>query len=895
MHPLSLEQSRYALAAGGQVQLPVSASDLEFLLSATRLTVVPLNNNGAAFTAGPNRAGNQIVLAASLRSSAGDYPATVTATSSTGEVRQSALDIVVSPRQTVPSNATRPPVVLLNGWETGYVNSCPVSTDSTETFGNLAQYLTADGVPVVYFFDNCKEDPNQPLETLGNDLAAFLQSITYDNGTPVTQIDVVAHSIGGLIVRSYLAGLQTNGTLTPPANTLIRKLVLIATPNFGSFVAENFAGIINAGTQSAELIPGSAFLWNLSMWNQHVDDLRGVNAISVIGNAGTYTSNLSGASLANASDGIVSLTSASMNFVAQTSANTRIVPYCHVDPSAFTNLSLEPYNCNAPGIANVTSESHYTGQIVRSFLSGTTNWSSIGNTPANDVYLTSNGGTFFGMVNSTGVQITDLARVAWGTVQLQNGGATNTIFYNDFVAGTGDYQVTSSSLGTFDCGTVTEAIGYFASARCKIATAIISVGPLASTSPRLVNSGQNITITGAALGSLCNGCKVVATPAGGTGVTLSVSSWTSTSITANLPATLSGLVNIGVFANTGKDGINVMVASPSSPAIAVTPTTLSFTSVNGSTPATQTFQITNTGGGTLTWTATSSATWLSASAASGTAPSTVTVSINPAGLAVGTYNGTIQITAAGATGSPVSVAVTLTEQGTQTGGGTITGVVNSGSFAAGIAPATWVSIFGSNLAATTYVWQASDFVNGALPTTLQGVSVTIDGKPAYIEYVSPTQINVLAPTDTAIGSVAVQATLNQQTSNVVNAQLQQFAPAFFAGTGGIVAAEHSDYTLVSAASPAKPGEVVLLFGTGFGLTNPAVSTGQLVTTPEPLANQVQISIGGATANVAYAGLIEPGLYQFNVTIPSATSGSAAVLATINGLQSQSGVTIPVQQ
>src|ERR1019366_5142032 len=278
---------------------------------------------------------NQIVLAASLRTPAGDYPATVTATSSTGEVRQSALDIVVSPRQTVPSNATRPPVVLLNGWENGYVNSCPASTDS---FGNLAQYLTADGVPVVYFFDNCKEDPNQPLETLGNDLAAFLQSITYDNGTPVTQIDVVAHSIGGLIVRSYLAGLQTNGTLTPPANTLIRKLVLIATPNFGSFVAENFAGIINAGTQSAELIPGSAFLWNLSMWNQHVDDLRGVNAISVIGNAGTYTSNLSGASLANASDGIVSLTSASMYFVAQTSANTRIVPYCHFDPSAFTNL-----------------------------------------------------------------------------------------------------------------------------------------------------------------------------------------------------------------------------------------------------------------------------------------------------------------------------------------------------------------------------------------------------------------------------------------------------------------------------------------------------------------------------------------------------------------------------
>jgi uncharacterized protein (TIGR03437 family) len=898
MHPLSLEQSRYELTPGGQVQLPVSASDQEFILTATQLTVKPVNtNSSAAFTAGPNSAGSEVILASSLRTPAGDYPSTVTATSSTGEVRQAALDIVVSPRQTVPSNATRPPVVLLNGWETGYVNSCPISADSTATFGNLAQYLTSDGVPVVYFFDNCKEDPNQPLETLGNDLATFLQSITYDNGTPVTQIDVVAHSIGGLIVRSYLAGLQTNGTLTPPATPLIRDLVLIATPNFGSFVANNFASIINAGTQSAELIPGSAFLWNLSMWNQHVDDLRGVNAISVIGNAGTYVDNLTGASLANASDGIVSTTSASMNFVAQNSTTTRIVPYCHVDPSAFTNTSLEPYNCNAPGIANVTDTSQYTGQIVRSFLSGTTAWSSIGTTPATDVYLTTNGGTFFGMVSGSGAQVTDITSVLWGTLQLQNGGDTNTIYYNDFVAGTGDYQVTSSSLGTFDCGTVTEAIGYFAAARCKIATAIVSVGPLAGTLPRVVNSGQNITISGEDFGYLCNGCNVVATPAGGSGVDLHVVSWSATTIVATLPATFSGLVNIAVLATTGTDGINMMVASPTSstPAISVAPTTLSFTSVNGSTPATQTFQITNTSGGTLNWTATSSATWLTISAASGTAPSTVTVSIDPAGLAANTYNGTIQITSSGTTGSPVTVAVALTVQGTQTGGGgTITGVANSGSFAAGIAPATWVSIFGSNLATTTYVWQASDFVNGALPTTLQGVSVTIDGKPAYVEYVSPTQINVLAPTDIAVGQVAVQTTLNQQTSNVVDAPLQQFAPAFFAGTGGIVAAEHANYTVISASSPAAPGEVVLLFGTGFGLTNPAVSTGQLVTAPEPLANPVQITIGGATANVDYAGLIGPGLYQFNVTIPGGATGSAAVLATINSLQTQSGVTIPVQ-
>ena len=123
---------------------------------------------GAAtgLVAAPNRAGNQIMLAASLRTKPGEYTATLSATSATGEQQQATLTVVVKPRQTVPSTATRPPVVLLNGWETGFTCSCPVSSGSTDTFGNLAQYLTSDGVPVVYFFDNCTEDPNQPIETL---------------------------------------------------------------------------------------------------------------------------------------------------------------------------------------------------------------------------------------------------------------------------------------------------------------------------------------------------------------------------------------------------------------------------------------------------------------------------------------------------------------------------------------------------------------------------------------------------------------------------------------------------------------------------------------------------------------------------------------------------------
>jgi uncharacterized protein (TIGR03437 family) len=109
-----------------------------------------------------------------------------------------------------------------------------------------------------------------------------------------------------------------------------------------------------------------------------------------------------------------------------------------------------------------------------------------------------------------------------------------------------------------------------------------------------------------------------------------------------------------------------------------------------------------------------------------------------------------------------------------------------------------------------------------------------------------------------------------------------------------VAALHADYSLVGApgllpgvpTQPAKPGETILLYGTGFGPTTPPL--------PAPLANPVQIKIGGIAATVAFAGLVGPGLYQFNVMVPSLPSGDAAVLATIGGVTTQTGVSVTVQ-
>jgi hypothetical protein len=129
---------------------------------------------------------------------------------------------------------------------------------------------------------------------------------------------------------------------------------------------------------------------------------------------------------------------------------------------------------------------------------------------------------------------------------------------------------------------------------------------------------------------------------------------------------------------------NASSAPPTQPTIGVSPASLSFTATaGGSNPADQTISITNTGAGTLNWTATDDASWLTVSPASGTAPSTLTASVNISGLAAGTFNGTITISAAGATNTPVNVPVTLTVNGA---GGTE--LIVNGGFEGSAAPWT---------------------------------------------------------------------------------------------------------------------------------------------------------------------------------------------------------------
>ena len=395
-------------------------------------------------------------------------------------------------------------------------------------------------------------------------------------------------------------------------------------------------------------------------------------------------------------------------------------------------------------------------------------------------------------------------------------------------------------------------------------------------------------------------------------------SWLSVATASGTaPSTLSVMVSpTGLSAGTHTGSVQISAAGTSNspvsvavtftvtaaPVLTVSPQALTFNyTVGGAVPAAQGISIANGGGGTLSWTAAADSAWVGLSAASGTAPATLSVSVNPANLPAGTYPGTVRLSATGATGSPASMPVTLVVQTPQPTV-SITSVVNGASFHAGFASAAWVSIFGTNLAQTTRLWQGGDFVNGQLPTSLNGVSVTIDGLPAYVEYISPTQVNVLAPDDATVGTVQIQVTTALGKTNSFTTQKQQFAPAFFTIGGSYAAALHADYTYVAkpgllagvATQPAKPGETILIFGTGFGPTNPPLPSAQLVTAPAVLANSVQFTIGGVAAPVVYAGLVEAGLYQFNVTVPNVPDGDAAVVAQIGGVQTQTGVLITTQ-
>jgi uncharacterized protein (TIGR03437 family) len=231
------------------------------------------------------------------------------------------------------------------------------------------------------------------------------------------------------------------------------------------------------------------------------------------------------------------------------------------------------------------------------------------------------------------------------------------------------------------------------------------------------------------------------------------------------------------------------------------------------------------------------------------------------------------------------------------------GVVNGASFAAApdnfVAPNSIISIFGIDLSLQTKQVSQSDLVRGRLPVVLGGVQVRIGEIPAPLYFVSPLQINAQVPSEITPGEwqlVVVRENLSG--GNAATVKVRPAAPGLFPYV------THTDYTLVGrgdpqGSTPARPGEVVLIFGTGFGATAPAVFAGELPDFAAQVVLPARAWLGDAILPdhlLLYVGQAPgfAGLSQINLELPADLApGDLQIRIEIGGAKSQEGVRIAV--
>jgi uncharacterized protein (TIGR03437 family) len=223
------------------------------------------------------------------------------------------------------------------------------------------------------------------------------------------------------------------------------------------------------------------------------------------------------------------------------------------------------------------------------------------------------------------------------------------------------------------------------------------------------------------------------------------------------------------------------------------------------------------------------------------------------------------------------------------------GIVPVYSTSTTIQPGSWISIYGTNLTTSS----APVFWNNDFPTTLGGTSVTINGKPAYLWFVSPTQINAQAPDDTTTGlvPVVVKTPAGSYTWDVtLGVYAQSFCMLDATHIAGIILRNDGSgaygggtYDIIGPTGTSlgyptvavKGGDSVALFAVGLGPTSPVVPSGQLYSGASKATYGVYMIINGKTQVIpAFTGLVSAGLYQMNFTMPAGV-GTGDVPITIN--------------
>ena len=231
------------------------------------------------------------------------------------------------------------------------------------------------------------------------------------------------------------------------------------------------------------------------------------------------------------------------------------------------------------------------------------------------------------------------------------------------------------------------------------------------------------------------------------------------------------------------------------------------------------------------------------------------------------------------------------------------GIVNAASGAAGVAPGAWISIYGSHLATSAVSASPEDLTGSYLPATLGGTKVTINGKSAYLNYVSPMQLNVQAPDDPATGDVVVAVTNSSGTASAT-AAMQTVMPGLFTASNYVLAVRASDDVMINGTgapvlgytttAAAKPGDVLEIFGTGLGATTPSVASGLVFSRAYSATSTPTVTIGGTAAAVSYCWLTGAGFYQISLTVPGGmAAGTHPVVVTQAEVSSPSTAVIKI--
>ncbi len=231
-----------------------------------------------------------------------------------------------------------------------------------------------------------------------------------------------------------------------------------------------------------------------------------------------------------------------------------------------------------------------------------------------------------------------------------------------------------------------------------------------------------------------------------------------------------------------------------------------------------------------------------------------------------------------------------------------TSIVNAGNYTPGpFAPNSILSIFGTELARGRHELTAADMRGGMLPTELNYTQVLVDGSPAALFYVDTGQVNFLISSKQSTGPVRVQVVREGWAGPAVNITVVDSAPALFARPDGYAIATHVDNSLVAPDSPAHRGEIVVLYLTGLGKTDPNPDIGEVPKYGATIIHlgQLEVRLDGAVVDagrIKYAGLTpgSAGLYQINLELPDRVGNDPEIRVSVLDQTSPEGLKLAVR-